>query len=204
MALHSCLTPSCRRKDLTTAAWISFWSKQYRRELIWTSSTQLIKSTVRSCPHIVNDLPQAGDTSEAIPSHVGDPTLDGEAFCFQIDCLSSRSRHSVMAQKLTSGAYQRISRFAATRSTSRVISSFSTLPFSLASFDQYWYRVLGNISYLTPLGILREYKEAENESSHMSRTTLTIMPFMKIRGVTSSMARLESPVKFLVKQSAFW
>ena len=144
MALHSCLTPSCRRKGLTTAAWISFWSKQYRRELIWTSSTQLIKSTVRSCPHIVNDLPQAGDTSEAIPSHVGDPTLDGEAVCFQIDRLSSRSRHSVMAQKLTSGAYQRFSIFAATRSTSRVISSFSTLPFSLASFDQYWYRVLGS------------------------------------------------------------
>ena len=46
---------STRTKDLTTVAWISSWSEQCWRELICTSFTQSLKSTVRSCPLLVNE-----------------------------------------------------------------------------------------------------------------------------------------------------
>ena len=91
---------STRAEGLTTVAWISSWSKQYRKELIWTSSTQSSQSTVRSCPQLVNDFPKAGDTFEATSSHVGDPSLGGEAVCKpHRPSLSSRSCHSGMTQE---------------------------------------------------------------------------------------------------------
>ena len=76
---------STRTKDLTTKMWISSWSEQYWRELICTSFTQSLKSTVRFCPLLVNDFPKQEILSR--PLH--------RPF------LPSRSRCNRMAQKPT-------------------------------------------------------------------------------------------------------
>ena len=77
--------------NLTTVAWISSSFEQYWEEQIWASFTQSLKSTVRSCPHLANDLPQAGDSFEVTAGHIDDLILAGETVHFHID-YSSKSK----------------------------------------------------------------------------------------------------------------
>ena len=58
---------STRMKDFETVAWISSWSEQYWRELIWTSFTQSLKSTERSWPLLEKDFPKQEILSRPLP-----------------------------------------------------------------------------------------------------------------------------------------
>ena len=55
------------------------------------SFTQPLKSNVRSCPHLANEMSQAGNTFEATAGHIDDLLLAGETVHFHID-NSSKSK----------------------------------------------------------------------------------------------------------------